>query len=587
MSSWLNNGHMIRRRVFRDMSKNATVKINSIHLPIIESTEHTVNNIIENEHTLKEIIISYGFNFVVFKNPPIANAMGIGDLLWNILHLQNKIWDTPLYINIFYYTNTRYYPQPTNALIFRLELLSDILDNHYSLDKSNVIFYIDNIMSERYNTSFKYNKIKSFNINSKINFPIFNNDDDEYIIFHTKLRLSHIDNYRLIKENIKNFCNNFKSKYTIYILGEQYMPKTAESEYVGITTIYNELYGLSNNNKVVDMTKYNIYENLNYSNFKKDISIFKKAKYNIHFGLGGQLSCSLIFAENIIHYVPDITYMSEFINNPELKKYKCFDNFDKFTEHINYTLGYNSIPSHYISYISGGRLGDFIFQLSVIHANYIKTGKKGILYIANIGDKFVRGVETAYNDIKELIISQEYIEDFKIYNGEQYDINLSTWRDTVFNNNYNWIELYRTTFNINFGITKWIDSISINPELQDKILINFSLQRENTHINIHELLNKYDSSKLCFICLNEDEYNNFRDKTLTNIPFIYCKDILELCISINSCELFIGNFSAPLCVALAQHKKCIGIAPTDPKHNIDLVLIKDIEKQWSHFSIIY
>lgn len=247
----------------------------------------------------------------------------------------------------------------------------------------------------------------------------------------------------------------------------------------------------------------------------------------------------------------------------------------------------NTSNQQYISYISGGRLGDFLFQLSVIHSNYIKTGKKGILYIANIGDKFIRGIETAYNDIKELIISQEYIEEFKIYNGEQYDINLSSWRDTVFNNNYNWIELYRTTFNINFGITKWIENISVNPELQDNILINFSLQRENTHINIHELLNKYDSSKLCFICLNEDEYHKFKDKTLIDIPFIYCKDILELSISINSCELFIGNFSAPLCVALAHHKKCIGIAPTDPKHNIDLVLIKDIEKQWPHFSIIY
>jgi hypothetical protein len=240
-----------------------------------------------------------------------------------------------------------------------------------------------------------------------------------------------------------------------------------------------------------------------------------------------------------------------------------------------------------ISYISGGRLGDFIFQLSVIHANYIKTGKKGILYIADIGDKFVRGVETAYNDIKELIISQEYIKEFKIYSGEQYDINLSSWRDIVFNNSYNWIELYKNKFNINFGIAKWIENISINPELQDKILINISLQRENIHINIDELLNRYDSSKLCFICLNEDEYHKFKNKTLINIPFIYCKDILELFISINSCELFIGNFSAPLCVALAQHKKCVGIAPSDPKYNIDLVLIKDIVKQWPHFSIIY
>jgi hypothetical protein len=273
--------------------------------------------------------------------------------------------------------------------------------------------------------------------------------------------------------------------------------------------------------------------------------------------------------------------MSSWLNKSSIIRSKVFRNIPEKDSLFNTT------NIKWLNYISGGRVGDFIFQLSVIHTNYIKTGKKGILYISDIGDKFIRGVETAYNDIKELVLSQEYIEDFKIHTGEDYDINLSSWRDTIFNNNYNWIQLYRSTFNINFGTTKWIENISVNPELQDKILINFSLQRENTHINLDDLLNKYDSSKLYFICLNEDEYHKFKDKTSMNIPFIYCKDILELCISINSCELFIGNFSAPLCVALAQHKKCIGIAPSDPKHNVDLVLIKDVVKQWPHFSIVY
>ena len=39
----------------------------------------------------------------------------------------------------------------------------------------------------------------------------------------------------------------------------------------------------------------------------------------------------------------------------------------------------------YISYIAGGLFGDFFHQLSVIKEKYMQTGKKGILYIANIG----------------------------------------------------------------------------------------------------------------------------------------------------------------------------------------------------------
>jgi len=143
--------------------------------------------------------------------------------------------------------------------------------------------------------------------------------------------------------------------------------------------------------------------------------------------------------------------------------------------------------NQYIIYISGGKLGDFIFQLAVIHANYIKTGKKGILYIGDIGDKFFKSINDTYNDTKDFILKQEYIEDYKIYNREEYNINLSSWRDIVFQNNYNWIELFKRKFNILFGLVKWIN-IEINDKLKNIILISHSLQRENTNINLKEVM---------------------------------------------------------------------------------------------------
>lgn len=246
-----------------------------------------------------------------------------------------------------------------------------------------------------------------------------------------------------------------------------------------------------------------------------------------------------------------------------------------------------SVQNNKISYIAGGRLGDFILQLSVIKMNYIKTGKKGILYLADIGDKFIRGLDIAYNDTKEIVLKQDYISDYKIYNGEKCEINLSSWRNIVFSNELNWINLFRTTFNVDVGILKWIENIPIKPELQGKILISHSIQRDNDNINLTELLSKYDTSSLHFICLDDEEYKNFINKTDLNIPYTICDDLMELFVSINSCELFIGNFSAPLCVALSLHKKCIGLAPTNPKHSIDLTLIKDMPKYWRHFNVIY
>ena len=101
-----------------------------------------------------------------------------------------------------------------------------------------------------------------------------------------------------------------------------------------------------------------------------------------------------------------------------------------------------------IRYLSGGKLGDFIHQLSVIQENYIKTGIKAILYISNTEDHFTFGVERAYNDIKKFILAQPYIHEFKIHNGEQYDINLSDWRYNTLLFHVNWHELFKSQYNV-------------------------------------------------------------------------------------------------------------------------------------------
>jgi hypothetical protein len=592
MSSWHNRGNYSQKRYF--------VKNNQI-TPLNVNINNIETNTTQIETNTKQIIVddiikrikSYGFRFEETNEKHVSNAMGLGDLLWNIIHLQDKLWPSPLYINVVLFFNNNYYPNPENALNFRLSLLNYILENHNTLSKSDIVFFMNNKYIV-FNTAFQYDKLKLLRINANLTFPTFNISN--YIIFHTKLRLSPTQakyEYSSIKNKMKLFCESFKSKYTIVILGERNMANSLEAINMGITTIYSEILNLYKNNKnIIDLSEDNIYDNLDLEKFKKDIGIIQGAKYNVHIGLGGQFTFSLLFSNNVVQYFNDLYNNQDsnaLVNNPNIKNYKGFSDFDKFALFMNKYIGDSQIQktNNTINYISGGRLGDFIFQLSVIHANYLKTGKKGILYLADIGDKFVKGLETAYDDTKEFILSQEYIEEYRIYNGEKYDINLSSWRDTVFIKEQNWIELFRNVFNINFGTTKWINNISINSEFQNKIIIGYSLQRDNTHINLTDFLNKYDKSKLHFICLDENEYLSFKNKTGLNIPYTFCKNLMELFISINSCELFIGNFSAPLCVALSQNIKCIGIAPTDTKHTIDLILIKNISLHLPHFSVIY
>jgi len=83
-----------------------------------------------------------------------------------------------------------------------------------------------------------------------------------------------------------------------------------------------------------------------------------------------------------------------------------------------------------IRYISGGLLGDFIHQLSVVKEIYDKTGRKGILYISNTArpnEPFTFGLEKVYKDTYPFISVQFYIDSYHIHQNQEYDINLSSY----------------------------------------------------------------------------------------------------------------------------------------------------------------
>lgn len=239
-------------------------------------------------------------------------------------------------------------------------------------------------------------------------------------------------------------------------------------------------------------------------------------------------------------------------------------------------------------YIAGGKLGDFIYQLSVIKYNYDKFGKKGVLYLANIGDKFSFSLDTTYNDTKELILKQEYIQEYKIYNNQKYDINLSNWRSKITETNMlNWVQIYKIAFDIEWAKNKWLDNIDNDISLHDTILITHSLMRYNKNIDFSIINNLVEKNTVIFICFNMDEYDNFRYKYNINIGVIVCKDITEIATKIHSCKLLIGNLSAPLAVSLALHKKTIGILPTDPVHFVtDVKLNSNLKEQLPFYTVV-
>jgi hypothetical protein len=227
-----------------------------------------------------------------------------------------------------------------------------------------------------------------------------------------------------------------------------------------------------------------------------------------------------------------------------------------------------------IVYICGGFLGDFIHSLSVICENFYETGRKGILYISNHREAFKYGIEYTYNDVYSVIINQKYIQDFKIYDNEPFEVDLSLWRDSNLLYKQNLYYIYKNTYNIEWGKRKWLDTI-YDDKWIDKIIINTTSYRFPFNIDF-DLLYKLYSVNLIFISFNKNEYDYFEQNTKLSIEYYEFKDFLDLTTIINSCKLFIGSLSAPLSIAHALHKPriCgltnIGNNALDNIHNLEL-----------------
>ena len=140
-----------------------------------------------------------------------------------------------------------------------------------------------------------------------------------------------------------------------------------------------------------------------------------------------------------------------------------------------------------IKYISGGLFGDFFNQLSVVSEKFYQSGRKGILYISNKGDTFKNKLENTYNDTYQAISKEKYIKEYKIFNNENFDLDLTSWRINL-DYNKNWKEIYSNNYQINWAENKWLNSDS-SPHWENKIIINTSYYLHYSNITIQKLKN--------------------------------------------------------------------------------------------------
>ena len=213
-----------------------------------------------------------------------------------------------------------------------------------------------------------------------------------------------------------------------------------------------------------------------------------------------------------------------------------------------------------IHYTASGLLGDFIMQLSVICENFYKTGQKGVLTMTNV-IPFRKGLDATYNDIRSIVKSQPYIQDFTIEPASSCDVYLSSWRESELVYKVNWHELLLHEYGTHMGKHKWIHTEK-HAEWNSKVFIHITPYRFPINLDYSAIVKEHGIENIVFLSTEENDYTFFVDKTGIHIPCIYMQPIFEkLCIAIHSCKLFIGALSMPLTIAQAcQVPHIIGLS---------------------------
>jgi hypothetical protein len=220
-----------------------------------------------------------------------------------------------------------------------------------------------------------------------------------------------------------------------------------------------------------------------------------------------------------------------------------------------------------IRYSGGGQLGDFIHQLSVINEIFMKTGRRGKLYICNTpGHEFRLGLERVYTETYPIVSIQPYILSYEIHRDEEVDIDLSSWRKNQLYKS-NWESIFKNAYDIPWGKTAWITGIPPDMAYKDTVIVAHSVRRWDSRIDYSSIFSymKTKNLRIVFAVLGElSEYSVFHQRSGVELECIQFADIYSFVSAVAGCRLFVGNLSFPLTIAHALHKEKLCILSNGP-----------------------
>jgi len=211
--------------------------------------------------------------------------------------------------------------------------------------------------------------------------------------------------------------------------------------------------------------------------------------------------------------------------------------------------------------------GDLIALLPGLQHIYQKTGHKWVIYqqidfelfyydgmipaTVNSEGKAVSMNRKHFEMLKPLLLSQEYIEDFREWKGEAVYIDIDKSRDSrtipiPYSPLHYWSFFIAPELQCDLS-KEWIHLWNTPYDYSDKIIVNRTERYQNPYFQYY-FLKQYES-KLVFSG-TEKEKKVFCEKWDLDIPHIQVNDFLELARYMHRCKGFIGNQS--LCWHIAD-----------------------------------
>lgn len=221
-----------------------------------------------------------------------------------------------------------------------------------------------------------------------------------------------------------------------------------------------------------------------------------------------------------------------------------------------------------ISFKHGVNAGDLIGSLAGVREVCRNMGQKAIIYqetnrlaeyyigathpTTDAQGRQVTMSEAIFKMIKPLITSQDYIEDFQEFKGQEIAINLDVIHtEQIVNIPYlalpTWPMYAFPDMACDITIP-WIE-VESSPITKGVVIVNMTDRYRNHKINYY-FLKKYQDH-LCFAG-TEKEYETFMEKSEVKMPYLKVDDFLELASCIKGAKFIYGNQSMQWNIAQAM-----------------------------------